>query len=63
MGVITRAVAVASDAVVLGLTIWKNMHVLREYRGVRETASLTIKLIQTGMCPYVLSIARLKLFF
>ncbi|KAK7693029.1 hypothetical protein QCA50_002594 [Cerrena zonata] len=50
--VITRAISVAADAVVLGLTLWKTIYILREDGEVRATSKLTTTLVYGGSLQF-----------
>ena len=47
--VITRAISVVADGVVLGLTLWKTVYIFKVYEETRETTKLTTTLAYNGM--------------
>ena len=49
VGVITRAVAVIADAIVLGLTLWKTLFIFRVEKEARAATKLTTTLAYNGM--------------
>lgn len=48
VGVITRAVSVTTDAVVLGITLWKTFYIFQIDREARSTTKLTTALAYNG---------------
>ncbi|KAK7688710.1 hypothetical protein QCA50_008248 [Cerrena zonata] len=52
MGVITRAISVTADAVVLGLTLWKTIYIFREGAEVRVGSKLTTRLAYGGSMQF-----------
>ncbi|KAK7688733.1 hypothetical protein QCA50_008272 [Cerrena zonata] len=52
IGVITRAISVATDAVVLGLTLWKTIYIFREKAEVRASSKLTTRLAYGGSMQF-----------
>lgn len=54
MCVITRAISVAADAVVLGLTLWKTIHIFREDAEARANSKITTTLAYGGKAIYIL---------
>ena len=48
VGVITRAVSVANDAVVLGITLWKTIYIFRMDQEARHNTKLTTTLAYNG---------------
>lgn len=51
-GVIIRAISVAADGVVLGLTLWKTVYIFKEKKNVRDSSKLTTILAYNGMFLY-----------
>ena len=49
VGVITRAVAVTADAIVLGLTLWKTLFIFLVEKEARAATKLTTTLAYNGM--------------
>ena len=49
VGVITRAIAVIADAIVLGLTLWKTLFIFRVEKEARAATKLTTTLAYNGM--------------
>ena len=48
VGVITRAIAVIADAIVLGLTLWKTLFIFRVEKEARAATKLTTTLAYNG---------------
>lgn len=48
VGVITRAISVTADAMVLGLTLWKTIYIFKEKAEVRASSKLTTTLAYGG---------------
>ncbi|KAK7688703.1 hypothetical protein QCA50_008241 [Cerrena zonata] len=51
-GVITRAISVVADAVVLGLTLWKTIYIFREKAELRAHSKLTTRLAYGGSMEF-----------
>ena len=49
VGVITRAIAVIADAIVLGLTLWKTLFIFRVEKEAGAATKLTTTLAYNGM--------------
>ena len=48
VGVITRAVSVAADAIVLALTVWKTFYIFQEHKEARAATRITTTLAYNG---------------
>ena len=48
MPLISRAIAVLADAVVLGFTLWRTIHIFRAGKDVRAYGKLTATLAYNG---------------
>lgn len=57
VGVITRSISMAADAVVLGLTLWKTIYIFREDAEVRANSKLTTTLAHGGNAVYMLIVS------
>ena len=63
VGVITRAVSVTTDAVVLGITLWKTFYIFRIDREARSTTKLTTALAYNGTTQLLCNVLLLMKHF
>ena len=61
MGVITRAISVAADTTILGITLWKTFYIFRMDKDARGATRLTKTLAYNGTVKDVFLRVRLSL--
>ena len=61
MGVITRAISVAADTTILGVTLWKTFYIFRMDKNARGATKLTKTLAYNGTMKDVFLRVRLSL--
>lgn len=53
VGVITRAISVATDTAVLGFTLWKTAYIFKQRKAIRSGSKLTTMLVYDGNKIYL----------